>query len=257
MTLTLVDLLLLAAGAFFAGLVDSVVGGGGLIQIPALFGVMPQAAPATVFGTNKLSSVFGTAFATIRYARRIDIPWRAAAPAALAAFVFSYLGAMAVALMPREMLRPLVFVLLVAVTLYTFVRKDLGSVDHGRHIGRRGMVLAVGFGAVLGFYDGFFGPGTGSFLIFVFVRFFGLDFLRASVASKIVNVSTNLAALLYFGISGHILYTVGPMMAVFNVGGAVVGSHLALHRGSGFVRQVFLLMASLLILKFAYDTFVR
>jgi uncharacterized membrane protein YfcA len=253
--LTTIDLILLLAGAFFAGLVDAVVGGGGLVQIPALFGVMPQAAPATVFGTNKLSSVFGTAFATLRYARRVEVPWRAAAPAALAAFAFSYLGAMAVTLMPRDLLRPLVFVLLVAVTIYTYVRKDLGAIDQGRRIGRGGMALALLVGAVLGFYDGFFGPGTGSFLIFIFVRMFGLDFLRASATSKIVNVSTNAAALLFFGFSGHILVAVGLAMAVFNVGGAVVGSHLAIHHGSAFVRKVFLLMASLLILKFAYDTF--
>jgi len=249
------DLALLAGMAFTAGLVDAVVGGGGLIQIPALFTVLPQAMPATIFGTNKLAAIFGTASAAWRYARRIQVPWRAALPAALTAFVFSYLGAMAVSLLPREVLRPLVLTLLILVALYTFARKDFGSIDHNRHHGSSDMLLAMMFGAVLGFYDGFFGPGTGSFLIFVFIRFFGLDFLRASSAAKIVNVATNAAALLYFGWHGQVLWTVAALMAVFNIAGAVFGTHLALRHGSGFVRKVFLAVATALIVKFGYDTF--
>jgi uncharacterized membrane protein YfcA len=245
----------LCAAAFAAGLVDAVIGGGGLIQIPALFNVLPQAQPATIFGTNKLASVFGTTSAAIRYARRIDIPWRAALPAAAAAFVLSYFGAMTVALLPREWLRPLVLVLLVIVTVYTYVRKDLGRVDERRTHGRRDMLLAFLMGGVIGFYDGFFGPGTGSFLVFMFVRLFGLDFLRASVSAKIVNAATNLSALLFFGAHGHLLVAMGLAMAIFNIGGAQVGSHLAIRHGAGFVRRAFLAVAGVFILKFAWDTF--
>ena len=250
-----VDLLLLCIAAFAAGLIDAVVGGGGLIQIPALFGVLPQAAPATLFGTNKLASIFGTASAALRYARRIDVPWRAALPAALSAFALSYIGAMTVTLLPKEWLRPLVLVLLVVVTAYTYARKNLGAVDQRRAHGRKDMLLAAGFGGAIGFYDGFFGPGTGSFLIFMFVRFFGLDFLRASVSAKIVNAATNLAALLFFGANAHVLLATGLAMAVFNIGGSLVGSHLAIQHGAGFVRRVFLGVASVLIVKFAWDTF--
>ena len=250
-----VDLLLLCTAAFAAGLIDAVVGGGGLIQIPALFGVLPQAAPATLFGTNKLASIFGTASAALRYARRIDVPWRAALPAALSAFVLSYFGAMTVTLLPKEWLRPLVLVLLIVVTAYTYARKNLGAVDQRRVHGRQDMLLAAGFGGVIGFYDGFFGPGTGSFLIFMFVRFFGLDFLRASVSAKIVNAATNLAALLYFGANAHVLLATGLAMAVFNIGGSLVGSQLAIQHGASFVRRVFLGVASVLIVKFAWDTF--
>lgn len=248
------DLILLCAAAFAAGMVDAVVGGGGLIQIPALFGAMPQAQPATVFGTNKLASIFGTASAAMRYARRIDVPWRAALPAAAAAFLLSYFGAMTVAWLPKDWLRPLVLVLLVVVTLYTYARKDLGAVDQGRRHGPRDMVLAVFFGGLIGFYDGFFGPGTGSFLIFLFVRLFGMDFLKASVSAKIVNAATNLSALLFFGAHGHVLVATGLAMAVFNVGGAQVGSHMAIRHGAGFVRRVFLLVAGVFIIKFAWDT---
>ncbi len=249
-----IDWVMLSGAAFIAGLVDAVVGGGGLIQIPALFTALPQVTPAAIFGTNKFAAIFGTASAALRYARRIEVPWRAALPAAAAAFVFSYLGAMAVSLLPREILRPLVLTLLILVTLYTLARKDFGSIDENRQHGIGDMIMALLFGALIGFYDGFFGPGTGSFLIFLFIRFFGLDFLRASSAAKIVNVATNGAALLYFGAHGHVLWALAAVMAVFNIAGSLLGTRLALRHGSGFVRKVFLAVATALIVKFGYDT---
>jgi len=249
------ELLLLCAGAFFAGLVDAVVGGGGLIQVPLLFGALPAASPATLFGTNKLSSVFGTGFAAWRFGRSIRVPWQMALPAAAAAFAASYAGALTVALLPKDLLRPLVLVLLMAVAVHTFVHKDFGSEDEGRIHGRRDMALAVLLGAVIGFYDGFFGPGAGSFLLFLFVRFFAWDFVRASAAAKIVNAATNLAALLYFVPSGNVIVRLGLAMAAFNIAGSLVGSHLALKHGSAFVRKLFLVVVSVLIAKFAYDTF--
>ncbi len=248
------DALALAGMAFFAGLVDAVVGGGGLIQIPALFTLLPEATPASLFGTNKFSSIFGTASAAWRYARRIEMPWRVALPAAAAALPCSYVGAMAVSLLSRELLRPLILLLLVVVALYTFLRPDFGSVDQERRQGRREMWLAAGCGALLGFYDGFFGPGAGSFMIFVFVRFFGVDFLRASSAAKVVNMATNFAALLYFAGHGQVLWRFAIVMALCNVAGAQCGSHLALRHGNAFVRRIFLGLATALIAKFGYDT---
>jgi len=228
----------LACSALFAGFIDSVVGGGGLIQIPGLFTVLPKELPATLFGTNKIASVFGTANAAWRYMRRVRMPWRTTLPAAGAAFAFSYLGAMAVAWLPRELLRPLILVLLVGSAAYTFWRKDFGALHQPQH----------------GFYVGFFGPGAGSFLIFLFIRFFGFDFLHASAASKVVNVATNLAAIGYFVPNGFYLPLVAVVMASFNVLGSVVGTHLALRHGSGFVRKVFLVVVCSLIVKFAWDT---
>ena len=245
----------LVFAAIFAGFIDSVVGGGGLIQIPALFTVLPQYPPATLFGTNKFASVLGTTNAAWRYARRVDMPWRTTLPAAVAAFTCSYLGAMAVAWLPRELLRPLILVLLVSAAIYTFLKKEFGAVHGPSHGGRRELAYAIALGGVIGFYDGFFGPGTGSFLIFLFIRFFGFDFLHASAAAKVVNVATNLAALAYFAPNGNLLWQVAILMALGNVGGSLAGTHLALKHGSGFVRQVFLVVVSLLILKFAWDTF--
>jgi uncharacterized membrane protein YfcA len=247
----------LALGAFGAGLIDAVVGGGGLIQIPLLFSLFPKELPATIFGTNKFAAVFGTVFAARNYARRVEMPWRTTLPAAAAAFAFSYLGAVAVAWLPREFLRPLILVLLVGASVYTFVRKDFGSIHRPQHAGHRELVYAFIFGSTIGFYDGFFGPGTGSFLVFLFIRFFGFDFLHASAAAKVVNVATNLAALSFFVPHGFLLPAIAISMAVCNVLGSLVGTHLAFRHGNGFVRKLFLVVVSVLILKFAYDTFIR
>jgi uncharacterized membrane protein YfcA len=250
----LMSFVVLLPAAAFAGFVDAVVGGGGLIQIPALFSVLPREAPATLFGTNKLSAVFGTLNAAYRYARQVQMPWRAVLPTAFAAFCFSYVGAAAVAWLPREALRPLILVLLVLAAVYTFWRKDFGRLHRPRHAGARELVAGVALGALIGFYDGLFGPGTGSFLIFLFIRFFGFDFLHASASAKVVNVGTNAAALFYFVPSGHWIPLLALAMALCNVGGSWVGTHLALKHGSGFVRRIFLLVVLALIARFAWDT---
>jgi hypothetical protein len=249
------DIVLLLCAALFAGFVDAVAGGGGLIQVPTLLVALPTESPATVFGTNKLSSIFGTGNAALRYARRIALPWSVALPAAAAAFVCSFVGAAAVAWLPKDVVRPLVLLLLVLVLVYTVLRPKFGTVT-GERLGRKNeRRLAMLVGAVLGFYDGFFGPGAGSFMIFAFVRWFGLDFLHASSAAKVVNFATNAAALAYFVPSGHVLWGIGLAMAVFNIGGALLGARLALRHGSGFVRGTFMVVASLLICRLVYDTF--
>lgn len=249
------DLLLLLAAALFAGFVDAVAGGGGLIQVPALLVALPGEAPATVFGTNKLASIFGTGNAAVRYARRITLPWAIALPAAAAAFAFSFGGAMAVAWLPRNFVRPLVLALLVLVLLYTMMRPAFGAVSGVRLTPEQERPRALLTGAVLGFYDGFFGPGAGSFMIFAFVHWFRLDFLHASSAAKVVNFATNAAALAYFIPSGHALWVTGLAMAVFNIVGALLGARLALRHGSGFVRGVFIVVATMLIARLGYDTF--
>ena len=255
MTIEISLLAVISATALFAGFIDSLVGGGGLIQIPVLFTALPGELPATLFGTNKIASVFGTSNAAWRYARRVQMPWRTTLPAALAAFAFSYLGAMAVTWLPRDLLRPLILILLVVSAAYTFWRKDFGAIHRPQYTGPRELVYALIMGGAIGFYDGFFGPGAGSLLIFLFIRFFGFDFLRASAAAKVVNVATNLAALGFFIPNGFYLPLAALLMAICNVLGSVLGTHLALRHGSGFVRRVFLLVVGALILKFAWDTF--
>ena len=156
--------------------------------------------------------------------------------------------------MPRELLRPLILVLLVASAAYTFWRKDFGAIHRPLYAGRRELVYALVMGGAIGFYEGFFGPGAGSLLIFVFIRFFGFDFLHASAAAKVVNMASNLAALCFFIPNGFYLPLVALAMALCNVLGSVIGTHLALRHGSSFVRRVFLLVVCALILKFAWGT---
>ncbi|PKO93212.1 MAG: hypothetical protein CVU16_05550 [Betaproteobacteria bacterium HGW-Betaproteobacteria-10] len=251
------SLLILVIAAFVSGAIDAVVGGGGLIQIPALFAVYPAESAATLFGTNKCASVAGTANATWRYARQVKMPWRTILPAALAAFAFSYLGAVAVAWLPKDVVRPLILLLLVIAAVYTLKRKNFGQIHQPTRSGHHELAYALLLGGVIGFYDGFFGPGTGSFLIFLFVRFFGFDFLHASASAKLVNVATNLAALGYFLPNGHVIALLAGLMALANVSGSIGGTWLALKHGSFFVRRVFLLLLGVLIIKFAYDTLVN
>lgn len=248
-------ILVLCAFAFLAGFIDSVVGGGGLIQIPALMILLPGMPIPTLWGTNKLAAVCGTSFATYRYARHVAIDFRIIAPAAVVAFVFSIVGSRAVTLLRPEFLRPVVLVLLIAVAAYVFFVKDLGLIHQPKHARRRAIGIGVVVGAALGFYDGFFGPGTGSFLIFAFVGIFGFDFLTASASAKLINLATNLASALYFTLTGHVLYAVALPMAACNIVGALVGTRLAILKGSRFVRVIFLLVVGALIARLAQQLF--
>ena len=253
----MVDFVLLGIAAFSAGLVDAVVGGGGLIQIPVLFSAFPAAAPATLLGTSKLAGIFGTAAAAINYSRRVRLARSTAAPAAVAAFLLSFVGAYTVTRVPADFMRLLLPFVLVLVAIYTFWKKDFGNIHAPAHTGARERWFAMMIGGGIGFYDGFFGPGTGSFLVFLFVRFFGFDFLSASAVSKVVNVACNFAALLLFGLTGHLLWQLGTMMAVCQVAGSLIGTRLAIRHGSGFVRKVFLVVVCILIVKTGYDAMVR
>jgi uncharacterized membrane protein YfcA len=248
----MLDISILFAFAFCAGMVDAVVGGGGLIQIPALINTFPGTPAATLFGTNKLASICGTSVAARAYIGRVRIPWRLVLPAAASAFAMSFLGAAAVSLVPQSWMRPIVLVLVVSMAFYIFHKKDFGAIQRAMHIGTRERVLSMVIGGGIGFYDGLFGPGTGSFLIFLFVRYFSFDFLQASAAAKIVNITTNLAALLFFIPSGNVLYKIAIPLAVFNMLGSYTGTWIALKRGAAFVRILFLCLLVALILKLAY-----
>jgi uncharacterized membrane protein YfcA len=251
------ELLLVTLASALAGFVDAIVGGGGLILVPALFAVFPSTHPATLLGVNKSASLWGTAIAATRYARRVDLPWASLLPAAAAGLAGGFGGAWAVTVVSADFLRKLLPVVLVAVLLYTLARKDLGR-DHAPTLhGGAQTLAACAIGALLGFYDGFFGPGTGSFFVFLFVRVLGFDFLHASAAAKLVNTATNLAALTLFALKGHVWWHYAAALAVANVAGSLVGTHLALRHGASFVRVVFLFVVGALILKTGYDAFLR
>ncbi|HYF63870.1 MAG TPA: TSUP family transporter [Herpetosiphonaceae bacterium] len=251
--MTLVWLCLFAA---LAGFIDSVGGGGGLVQLPALFvlrGDVAQTAPALLLGTNKMASVTGTTAAAVTYNRRVAIDWRLVWPAMITAAIFSALGARAATLVSPAVFRPLVLALLIGVAIYTFRRKTFGTEARITPASARPLPYVLAIGAGIGFYDGFFGPGTGSFLIFLFVGVLGLDFLHASASAKIINVTTNIAALIYFAWSSNILYAVALPMSVCNILGGLLGARMAIRHGSRFVRAVFLVVVIGVIARYAYE----
>ena len=251
------ELLIVSIASLLAGFVDAIVGGGGLILVPALFAVFPTTHPATLFGVNKGASVWGTAMATRQYARRVDLRWAALLPAAAAGFCASLAGAWLVTVVDPGFLRKALPFVLLAVLLYTVVKKELGRHHVPRFSGAAETLVACCIGAVLGFYDGFFGPGTGSFFIFLFVRWLGYDFLNASASAKLLNTATNLAALALFAWKGHVWWHFALTMAVANVAGSLLGTRLALRHGAGFVRAVFIGVVGALILKTGFDAFLK
>jgi uncharacterized membrane protein YfcA len=250
----LTQLIALCAAAFLAGFIDSVVGGGGLIQLPALLILLPHATPVPdILGTNKFVGLTGTSAAAWNYARQVKIEWGAVWPAAVCGLVFSFCGALSVSHLNPAVLRPMILLLLTAVAVYTFRRQDFGALHAPRLApGARGPLSAL-MGGVVGFYDGFFGPGTGSFLIFGFIGIFGFDFLTASAGAKIINSATNLSTVGYFASTGHVLYRLALPMAVCNVLGSFTGTRLAILRGSRFVRVFFLVVVCAIICKLAFD----
>ena len=251
------ELILASLASLAAGLIDAISGGGGLILVPALFAIFPTTHPATLFGTNKAAAIWGTGIASVQYSRRVKMPWHALAPAAISGFLASLAGAWMVTVVSPDFLRKLLPVVLLLVLLYTLHKKDLGRHHAPRFAGRVETAVACGVGAVIGFYDGFFGPGTGSFFVFLLVRLLGYDFLHASAGAKLLNTATNLAALLLFTLKGHVWWHFALAMALSNITGSLLGTHLALRHGSGFVRVVFMAVVAALILKTGWDAFVH
>ncbi|HYV27255.1 MAG TPA: TSUP family transporter [Candidatus Eisenbacteria bacterium] len=254
------ELFYLCGFAFLAGFVDSVVGGGGLIQLPALFLFLPpefSASVVTVSATNKMSSICGTSMAVFRYSRRVPIRWPSILPAGLAAFLFSFLGARTLSLVDPHLLKPIILIMLIAVAVYSAIRKDFGNLHAPQFTAHRERQFGIVVGAVMGFYDGFFGPGTGSFLMFIFVGLFGFDFLSATASTKVINLAANLSALIYFAAHGNILYQFGLPMGACNMLGSLMGTRLAMLKGNAFIRIFFLVVVTAMIVRFGYEVIFK
>ena len=253
--LTALTLVLLLAAAFVAGWVDAVVGGGGLIQLPALLTALPVDAPTgAVLGTNKVASAAGTAVASLTYVRRLPPIARTVIPLVLCALAGSAVGAALASTLPRDWLAPVVLVAVLAVGAFTLLRPAMGLVHAPRHEGRGHVLRTAAIGAGVGVYDGALGPGTGSFFIILMVGVLGYGFLEASVHAKLANLTTNIGALLVFGLQGEVWWLLGGMMALANLLGGHLGARLALRLGSRFVRSVFLVVTGVLALRLAADT---
>jgi uncharacterized protein len=248
----------LILAAFVAGWVDAVVGGGGLIQLPALLIGLPSSTPpAVILGTNKISSFCGTATSSLTYALKIPLDWLTIAPLVVASAVGSAIGASLARLLPREAFTPIVLIALIGVGLYVWRRPQLGMVSIRKRPGRRHYGLAALIALVVGAYDGFLGPGTGSFFVILLVAVLGYGFLEGSATAKIANLVTNLSAIVVFGLSGSVLWTLGLMMGAANLVGGYIGARTAISRGSSFVRKVFLVVLASLIIKLAYDVLAQ
>lgn len=247
-------LFFLMALGFLAGLMDAAVGGGGLLQIPGMFNLLPVNTPvSTILGVGKVASFSGTFMATVQYTRKILVPWKMLLPAAIFAFLCSYLGAKSVAYFPVQYMKPVMLVIMIIMCLYTFLKKDLGQMVRMEKLSRKEMLWGLFFGAVIGFYDGIFGPGTGSLLAFIFVRFYGYDFLTANASGKVINTTTNLAALTFFIPNGHVVWAWAIPLAAANLCGGFVGARLAMKGGTKFLRYGFMVLLCVIIGKFAWD----
>lgn len=250
------DVLPLLAVALAAGWVDAVVGGGGLIQIPMLMLLVPGVPVAHALGTNKLAGVAGTSAAAITFVRRTKIDKKLVAIAGTLAVVFSGLGAAAASSVPAPVFRPIIMCLLVGVAAFVAFRPMFGQVSRDQEVSGKRFATVVGLaGVLIAFYDGVLGPGTGTFLIISFVLVLGMDFVHSSATAKVVNAGTNLGALAVFAWQGHVMWTVGAMMAVANMVGASIGARTALTRGAKFVRIVLLVVVTALVTKLGVDQF--
>ena len=251
--MSVLTFLFLALASGFAGFVDAVAGGGGLVQLPALLiGISNKPIPM-ILGTNKIPSIFGTSSAAASYFKKVRPDLRLTLSMAIPALIGSVEGAHLASHFPTSVFHPLILILLVLVGIYTWRKPNLGLNENLRYSARTRLWIVAGCGLLIGFYDGLFGPGTGTFLVVLLVIVVGYEFLKASATAKLVNISTNFGAIVTFQITGHIWWKLGLALAFANVTGALIGSRLAIRGGSPLVRKIFLLVVAALIAKLSYD----
>ncbi|QIX27803.1 TSUP family transporter [Nocardioides sp. JQ2195] len=250
-TLTVVCLLVLAALA--AGFVDAVVGGGGLIQLPALVIGLPGASPVQMLATNKLASVCGTTVSSATFYRRIRPDPKTFLPLMACAFTGALGGAAVATLIPKSAFNPIILAVLVLVGAYVLFKPEVGELTALRYAGHQHTILAALTGLVIGFYDGALGPGTGSFFVFTLVGLLGYNFLEASAKAKLANWATNVASLVIFIPQGAVMWRIGLLMGVANLVGGYMGARVAVAKGAAFVRAFFVVVVSAFIIKIGGD----
>lgn len=251
------EIIILCTAAFAAGFIDAIVGGGGLIQTPATLITLPQYPVATLLGTTKIPSFLGTSMAAMQFARIIQLRWKLLALMCSIAGVAAYAGSKTVSIVHNDFMKPVIFIMLLFVAVYTYSKKDFGTATAKDHPPKKEWLYAGLFAVVIGFYDGFIGPGAGSFLVLFFISGLGFDFLKASAHAKFVNLATNMGSILFFGGSGHILFQYAIPMAIFNFMGSLLGARLAILKGNKFIRIFFLMVITGTIIRFGYDIFLK
>lgn len=251
------SIIIICIAAFTAGFIDAIVGGGGLVQTPVLFMTFPQYSVATILGTVKLPSFFGTSVSLYQYAQRVTIQWKLVGYIALAAFVAALLGSHLVSRISNTTFKPVILVALILVAIYTYSKKNFGQHEEKELSFPISLLRGIISGLLIGFYDGFIGPGTGSFLVLIFISLLGHDFMHASAHAKMVNLATNSASIIYFAFTGNIVYELAIPMTACNMAGGFLGTRFALLRGNQFIRIFFLLVVCATIIRFGYDIFFK
>lgn len=243
--------------AFFAGFVDAIVGGGGLIQTPVALILLPNLAVSTLIGSLKIPAFSGTSFAARQYLKKVDMNWKLLFVMAVVAFSAAFLGSNLLTNVQNNFMKPLLLVVLTIIAIFTFTKKDFGQHQHQEKSEKKMFLLAIIMSICIGFYDGFIGPGTGSFLVLGFVSILGFDFLHASANAKMVNLATNFGSICLFVLKGKIIWAIAIPMAVCNAVGGFFGAKLAIKKGNGFIRVFFLIVVIGTLLRFGYDVFFR
>lgn len=243
--------------SFVAGFIDAVVGGGGLIQLPALLINFPKTPLPILMGTNKIAALSGTSIAAYQYSKKVKFNFPLLISIAAACALSSFAGAHTIQFINTNSIKPFILILLIGIAIYTFMKKDLGSFQSKTLTPKLIYTYGILTGLIVGFYDGFFGPGTGSFFVLSFVVFLGFDFLQASAYAKVVNCVTNLSALMVFLKQGNYFGVLALLMAICNIMGNILGSRLALRKGNSFIRIIFLVIVCLLIVRYGYDVFLN
>ena len=250
-------IILLCIAAFAAGFIDAIVGGGGLIQTPAGLILLPHLPVATVIGTLKIPAFSGTALASLQYMQKVKIKWGLMSLMAVIAFCAAYAGSTLLSKVDNDFMKPLLLVILICVAVYTYTKKNFGTHEEKDHSFTEKIWFSILIALVIGFYDGFIGPGAGSFLVLAFISLMGFDFLKASAHAKLVNLATNLGSIIFFVSSGKIIFAIAIPMAISNAVGATLGARLAIVKGNKFIRVFFLIIVMGTILRFAYDVFFK
>lgn len=250
-------ILLLCLAAFAAGFVDAIVGGGGLIQTPMGLILLPQLPVSTVVGSLKIPAFSGTAFAAVQYVKKVSINWKLLLPMMALAMLSSFAGSSLLTQMHNEFIKPVLLVVLSLVAVYTFIKKDFGQHKEKTHSPTLYIFYSILISVVIGFYDGFIGPGAGSFLVLAFIVLMGYDFLHASANAKMVNLATNLGSIFLFILKGKIIWAVALPMALCNGFGGFIGAKLAINKGNKFIRIFFLIIVVGTLIRFGYDIILK
>jgi uncharacterized protein len=251
------QIVLLCIVAFAAGFVDAIVGGGGLIQTPATIVTLQAFPVVNAIATVKIPSFSGTLFAAIQYLKKVRLDISLAVIMCTLAFFSSFAGSELLSIVPNDFMKPVLLIVLSGVAIYTYTKKNFGQQQVKEHSRQKQVLYGSVISVVIGFYDGFIGPGTGSFLILACIALLGFDFLHASAQAKLVNLATNLGSIVLFTMKGKIIWPVAIPMAVSNAAGGIIGARLAIAKGNRFIRIFFLFVVVVTLLRFAWDVFVR